>query len=202
VSSSRAEATPRPGRWRRQPPDIRREQLLDAARQVLLDKGLTATTVADVAAAAGVAKGTLYLYFPSKDDLIAGLRARYLQETVGQLRTAIAGSRRPRTKLPRLIDVYFQICLDNRALHHLLFHAAGFSEDDAFATMRRLLADLVAEGVADGSFRVADPAIATDFLLAGMHAALVSALHEPERDHAATVAAVKRQAAQTLGAAG
>jgi AcrR family transcriptional regulator len=67
-------------RPRRQSPDVRREQILDAAQRVLLERGLRATTVADVVDAAGVAKGTMYLYFRSKDELLAGLRARYLDD--------------------------------------------------------------------------------------------------------------------------
>src|SRR5215210_7257384 len=57
---------------RRRPPDVRREQILDAAERVLVERGLATTTMADVAGAAAVAKGTVYLYFESK----AGLRAR------------------------------------------------------------------------------------------------------------------------------
>src|SRR3954449_1227873 len=66
-------------RARTQPAAVRREQLLDAAEAVLMERGLSATTVADVAQAAGVAKGTMYLHFESKAELLAGLRARYMQ---------------------------------------------------------------------------------------------------------------------------
>ncbi|MDF2743659.1 MAG: TetR/AcrR family transcriptional regulator, partial [Actinomycetia bacterium] len=64
---------------RRQPPDVRREQILDAAERVLVGRGLAATTMADVAEAAAVAKGTVYLYFESRAELLAGLRARYFE---------------------------------------------------------------------------------------------------------------------------
>src|SRR5512132_2839109 len=64
---------------RRQPADVRREQILDAAARVLVERGLAATTMAEVAEAASVAKGTVYLYFESKAELLAGLRARYFE---------------------------------------------------------------------------------------------------------------------------
>ena len=79
---------PKQAATRRQPPDVRREQLLDAAQQVLLERGLRAATVADVAEAAGVAKGTMYLYYESKDDLLAGLRSRYLDQYAEALRSS------------------------------------------------------------------------------------------------------------------
>ena len=55
-------------------PELRRGQLLDAAESVAIGKGLGSLTVAAVASSAGVAKGTTYLYFSSKDELIDALR--------------------------------------------------------------------------------------------------------------------------------
>ena len=70
---------------RRQPPDVRREQILDAAQQVLLRRGPDAATMAEVADAASLAKGTVYLYFESKAELLAGLRARYFERLTAVL---------------------------------------------------------------------------------------------------------------------
>ena len=66
--------------------DYRREQILDAARRSFARHGLHATTVDQIARAAGVAKGTVYLYYRSKEELlthaltegIAGLRTETL----------------------------------------------------------------------------------------------------------------------------
>src|SRR5436190_10718787 len=78
-SSSRYARHVDSARARTQPAAVRREQLLNAAEAVLMERGLSATTVADVAQTAGVAKGTMYLHFESKAELLAGLRARYMQ---------------------------------------------------------------------------------------------------------------------------
>ena len=69
---------------RRELPEVRREQLLDAAATVFLDRGLAEATMADVAEAAGVAKGTVYLYFDSKSALLTALRARYTSQWLEQ----------------------------------------------------------------------------------------------------------------------
>ena len=60
----------------RRVPDDRLEQLVDAAARVFIDQGYARTQMADVAAALGVAKGTLYLYVESKEALF-DLVARY-----------------------------------------------------------------------------------------------------------------------------
>lgn len=51
----------------------KRRQILDGARKVFLDRGFDAASMGDIAKAAGVSKGTLYVYFKDKDDLFDGM---------------------------------------------------------------------------------------------------------------------------------
>ncbi|MGE4167235.1 MAG: TetR/AcrR family transcriptional regulator [Xanthobacteraceae bacterium] len=51
----------------------KRRQILDGARKVFLDRGFDAASMMDIAKAAGVSKGTLYVYFKDKDDLFDGM---------------------------------------------------------------------------------------------------------------------------------
>jgi len=55
-------------RWRRLPEE-RPQQILDAALSVFAEHGIDAAKLEDIAARAGVSKGTIYLYFPSKEEL-------------------------------------------------------------------------------------------------------------------------------------
>ena len=159
---------------RRQPAAVRREQILDAAERALLANGFAATTVADVADAAGVAKGTVYLQFESKNELMAALRARYLARFAAALGSA---QKSPTERLLQVLHGLFEFSVDNHELHHVLFHEAGFSEDDAFASAHRLIAEILRAGVQAGEFDVADIDVAAVFLLHGVHGALVHALH-------------------------
>ena len=68
-----------PTRQRRK--EARPQELLDAALQLFVEKGFAATRSDEVAARAGVAKGTLYLYYPSKEDLLRAV----VQENLGAL---------------------------------------------------------------------------------------------------------------------
>ena len=142
---------------------------------MLLERGLRAATVADVAEAAGVAKGTMYLYFDSKDALIAALRARYL-DGFSQAMTAAAGSSATE-RLRRLVEGLFTFAARNHALHHLLFHESGFSEEDAFTSVRVTLTGIISDGVAAGEMATADPDIAASFILHGVHGSMVEVLH-------------------------
>ena len=184
---------PEPARPRRQPPDVRREQLLDAAEQVLLSRGLGSATVADVAQAAGLAKGTVYLYFRSKNEILAALRARYLDRFAGAVDESEAS-------VERFIAALYDFSTLHRDLHHLLFHEAGFSEDDAFVAVHQALEELIVAGVEAGTFDVSDARLTAGFILHGLHGMLVASLHDPAADRAAFIASATGLARRVLGA--
>ena len=193
--------TPTP---RRQPPDVRREQILDAAARVLVERGLAATTMADVAEAASVAKGTVYLYFTSKAELLAGLRARYVDGFAALLDgPPTAGRPAPGVadRIERLVAASYDFALANYQLHHALFHQAGYGEEDPVARARTVLAELIESGRAAGELEVADPDLATHFLLHGLHGVLVGATHRPsaERERDRVVAGVTELTCRALG---
>ena len=61
------------------PTEQRRAEILDAALQLFSSKGFHDTTMEEVANAAGVAKGTIYLYFQSKEHLLLALKREFMQ---------------------------------------------------------------------------------------------------------------------------
>ncbi|WP_433513188.1 TetR/AcrR family transcriptional regulator [Nonomuraea sp. CA-143628] len=60
-------------------------RILDSARELVLDHGVRKVTVSEIARTAGVGKGTVYLYWPAKEDLILGLFARELLTLVDEI---------------------------------------------------------------------------------------------------------------------
>ncbi len=63
----------------------RKQQIMDAAEKVFTQKGLDQARMDDIAEGTGLSKGTLYLYFKSKDELILALLERLFQHTFEQL---------------------------------------------------------------------------------------------------------------------
>lgn len=78
---------------RQQLVEARRNQILDAAAAVFAEKGFHRTTTKDIAGKAGIAEGTIYNYFDSKDDLLIGMMTRLTElETLGdELTQALQG---------------------------------------------------------------------------------------------------------------
>lgn len=63
---------------RTKPAEIRRSELMSAAETIFLEKGFVATSVDEIVRKADVAKGTFYLHFRSKDDILVALRERFI----------------------------------------------------------------------------------------------------------------------------
>ena len=88
------------------PPAPKREAILRAATDVFAGRGFFNAQVADVARAAGVAAGTVYLYFRSKDDLLVSIFERTMREALADGQQAVASLRDPAERLRRLARLH------------------------------------------------------------------------------------------------
>lgn len=106
--------------------EVRRVQIKDAALQVFAEQGYHATSITDLVKAAGVARGTFYLYFESKDTLFLEL----LDDLVAELRSGIKGvdpspgNPSVRDQLPQVVARVLHTVAANRALTRILFREA------------------------------------------------------------------------------
>src|SRR5882762_6225268 len=83
-------------------PVPKRDAILRAAIDVFAERGYFNAQVADVARAAGVAAGTVYLYFKNKDDLLVSIFDRSMRDGLTHSRAQVADLRDPRERLLRL----------------------------------------------------------------------------------------------------
>jgi AcrR family transcriptional regulator len=149
-------------KWERRP-DERPREILDAALHVFAARGYAASRIDDVAAAAGVTKGTIYYYFENKDDLLVKLIAGHDREIFGELEAAMAGVAGPvSAKLRMLMRKGFAAPDDEaRRLLHVVFRELHTEAPKLFArTVQRnlvagwtLIAKLIELGKASGEFR-------------------------------------------------
>lgn len=140
----------------------KRERILAAAERIFARHGFFAAKVSDVAKEAGVADGTIYLYFKSKDDLLISLFERRMQEVNSTLRTAVAKHKSPREQLRAFVQAYLQLVSDEPAAAEVLTielrQSSKFMkeyENPEFADFLRTLGNLVAaaqdKGEIDGN---------------------------------------------------
>lgn len=160
-----------PPRWRRRKDD-RPQEIAAAAMDVFAERGFAAARLEEVAARAGVSKGTLYLYFPSKDELFkAVIRAAILpnlEQAEALAASAAGGPCFP--VLERLLRMVAHLVATTRAaiIPRLVIAEAGnFPDLAAFyhrEVIRRgfgVLASLLQQGIASGEFRpvAVDPTV-------------------------------------------
>src|SRR6185436_5747841 len=89
----------------------RREAILSAASMLFGRQGYHATSVADVIAAAGISRGTFYLYFDNKDSIFLELMERFIQRIIAVLEVVDPQGENPTFKIyenvRRVVDVVF-----------------------------------------------------------------------------------------------
>lgn len=140
---------------------IRRPQLLDAAAAVIVERGFSATRIADVAERAGTsAPGVLY-WFDSRDELLAEALDYAERSFYDQLVAEMSAHERPESRLAMMIDRSIGgddwalwIELWTRALHD---PAMRRSRQQLEERWRSMLTEVIAEGQATGIFGGAEP---------------------------------------------
>ena len=119
----------------------KREAILRAATSVFAHNGYFNSKVADIAREAGVADGTVYLYFKSKEDILHSIFDRSVEEALGAARKQIESVSDPKEKLRQIallhlerlgadrdLAVVFQVELRGSTKFMEEFSAAGFAE--------------------------------------------------------------------------
>ena len=167
----------------------RRDQLLDAAERVIVRQGLAQATVADITTEAGVAKGTFYLYFATKDDVVRALKQRmydfllarmteaYRQMTAGDWWGQVDG----------VIAAIVDFDLEHREWHRMIGSApAAATEGEPHqAQIIDVMATAISQGAEAGVFQCDDPELFAILLYDACEGATYRACvapDEPDRD--------------------
>lgn len=146
----------------------KRERILDAAVVEIARRGFGTTTVAQIARRAGVADGTIYLYFKNKDELLQELFARAMGRFIAEGRARLADLEGAEARLRAIIDLHLGLVGEDRDLAIItqveLRHSLHFLEELSRAQVGQylaIIAEVVDQGRREGVFRAdADPLFA------------------------------------------
>ena len=131
----------------------KRDLILRAAIDVFAERGYFNAQVADVARAAGVAAGTVYLYFRSKDDLLISIFERGMRDALAEGRAAVEALTDPRERLRRFARLHLARLGRDRNLAIVfqveLRQSTKFMERFSSTLLRDYLG-LIREAIADG----------------------------------------------------
>ena len=138
----------------------KREAILRAAIKVFAQKGYFNSKVADIAVEAGIADGTVYLYFKSKDEILHSIFDRTMEDFISEGQREIAEIEEPEKRLRRIAELHleklgadrdlaivFQIELRGSTKFMEEFSAAGFAD------YLKIIQQTIEDGQKSGVFR-------------------------------------------------
>jgi TetR/AcrR family fatty acid metabolism transcriptional regulator len=152
------------------------QQIIDAAVRVFARNGFYNSRVSDIAREAGIASGTIYLYFKTKDEILVTLFREKMAAFVASLRGDIAKETDPEAKIRRLVRLHFEVLEANPDMAEVVqvelrqgqkfFRGASAHEVSAYF---ELIGSILQDGVASGVFRRDLPVkVATKMLFGAM----------------------------------
>lgn len=154
----------------------KRDAILRAAIDVFAARGFFNAQVADVARAAGVAAGTVYLYFRSKDDLLVSIFEKTMREAIEDGRACVAPLRDPIDRLAAIARVHLERMGRDRSLAVVfqveLRQSTKFMERFSSTLLREYLGvirAIVVDGQKSGAFRKEiNPTLAAKLFFGGL----------------------------------
>jgi AcrR family transcriptional regulator len=158
---------------------------MNAAQRLFLEHGVGAVTIEEITSSAAVAKGTFYLYFSSKDDLLGALRKRFAEQLLARIRAAIGKQSQAhwKARLSAWAKAIIAGYLDSMRLHDILFYASrplsreGLIDNIIIDDLYHLLQT----GVAAGAWSIEDPRFTAVFLFSGVHGVVEEAFSKHQR---------------------
>ncbi|ANS25606.1 TetR/AcrR family transcriptional regulator [Rhodococcus opacus] len=139
----------------------RRTELLDIAATLFAERGLRATTVRDIADAAGILSGSLYHHFDSKESMVDEILRGFLDDLFGKYREIVASGLDSRATLEALVTTSYEaidashsaVAIYQDEVKHLVANERFAYLSELNTEFRELWMGVLEAGVKDGSFR-------------------------------------------------
>jgi AcrR family transcriptional regulator len=167
-----------------------RQEILSVALRLFAAQGFHQVSMQEIAAAAEFATGTLYRFFPSKEDLFFELLVAAAEESLGLVLPALEGPDDEREKLARFIRLHERIVREQATtLRLFLLESRGrylpgprvaAKREEFNARVLGRLAEVIAAGVRRRRFHKVDPMIAARSLKATLEVVVLAAVDAPQ----------------------
>ncbi len=154
-------------------PQERRAEIIETARQLFQDKGYERTTMQDVMDTLEIAKGTIYHYFASKEELLEAVVEGSAEAYITRLTVMLAEMQGNALERMRALILAAPLAEQEGELLEPLHQAANMGMHTrqlavAVLQMSPLYEQVIAQGVAEGTFHTAHPREAAEMMLAGV----------------------------------
>src|ERR1700722_1152070 len=162
---------------RTKPADVRCDELMNSAQSLFLQHGVANTAIEQITAGARVAKGTFYLYFSSKENILDALGDRFAEDLLTVIKTAVAEKHGEnwKGKLAAWSAACLTHYLDSIRLHDVIFYS--FRPRSREGLVDNIIVDhleaLLRSGADAGAWKIEDPRFTAVFLFSALHGIVV-----------------------------
>ncbi len=165
------------GQKRQRRKDARPQEILEAAMETFAEQGFAGAKIEEIARRAGVAKGTVYVYFATKDALFEAMVRENISPIFERLETLVQASEASAGELlTAIVSRIYTELIDNparRVIMQILIaegsrfpHLTEFYHNEVLAKGKHILRTLVSRGIASGEFRPSFPLTNPEVIMA------------------------------------
>lgn len=171
--------------------DFRTAEIVQATRRVIAEVGFADTSIERIAQEAGVAKGTIYLYFRNKEELLGHVVDHGFAELMERARAGTARARGAEAKLEALLRAALEHTGENQAMFRALQEHRQLAADSPTLLTERLeqnlehlvsfVSGLIERGTKSGELRTCNSRRAARFLVESLRGAVLERLRDSSR---------------------
>jgi len=169
-------------------PETRKAELIDTAEELFRTRGYHQTSVSDIVKNIGVAQGTFYYYFETKEDVLEAIISRIVISILNELEELVENQAvSAKEKICQMVQLFFGKLKDEEALLAVLFeekqlHLMAKIENHAKKLAKPSLLKVFNQGQREGTMDIPYPADALDFFLAILLCVVESSLEESKEN--------------------
>lgn len=143
-----------------------REKICKAALRLFTEKGIKATTTKQIARKAGVAEGTIYIYFSSKDQLAYELFLEHMNHFRELLSNSVSNITEPANCLNKLIETFYRFASEDPLIYSYIIigHHTELKKMSA-PKPKDIFVDIIKKGIEEGIFRKTDPNLSAAYII-------------------------------------
>ena len=145
----------------------RRKEIFDASVHLFLEKGFKATSMREIAKAAGVGKSTLYDYFKSKDEILVSYFENVINELTENANAIVAQDLGITEKLQKIMEMHLTYLVDSKTFYLMLsleVQTLSLGNQKKIQVQRYayqdIFRDIIQEGIDAGIYRPVNPLFA------------------------------------------
>lgn len=154
-------------------PAVRRQEIVEAARQLFMEKSYEATSMQDVMSILDIAKGTIYHYFSSKEELLQAVVEQIIEEDCQRKQTILENTPGSALEKVRVLLTAGSAADNNEAILDQLHQASNVAMHtrllaEAISKQAPIYADIIRQGCEEGVFHTEYPLECAEFMLSAV----------------------------------